>query len=159
MKADTAAEGARLAEMAISSPAATAACEIAAAAWNHESFPLLGFYHRVWTVDESLDDYADVRVAWTSEGQAYQLGLTFNVVTGEGGACLTVDGRRVMSIRVEMCGWEKPPRIDGSRLPEDMASPDGKIRGRVTGADRYQPGPWEKILVGVAQQLRQVTAG
>ncbi|WP_429230140.1 hypothetical protein [Inquilinus ginsengisoli] len=48
--------------------------------------------------------------------------------------------------------------MDGSRPPEDMASPDGKIFGKVTGGSEYVPGSWEAVLIDVAEQLRQLKA-
>ncbi|MFE0758758.1 hypothetical protein ACFW16_32675 [Inquilinus sp. NPDC058860] len=152
------AELAQLNELAIQSPAAAAACEIAAAACNYEEFPLLGFQHKFWPADENTDDYDNARIMWAHEGHVYRLDLGYNVITGEGDLGLEVDKIPVMDVRVEMSGWDKPPRIDGSRLPEDLASPDGKIRGTVTGGHEYEPGPWEAVLIGVGDQLRQLQA-
>lgn len=155
MEADDDAELARIHEVAIASPAAAAACEIAAAACNQEAFPLLGFSRRVWLAEESFDEFAHVRLTWTADGRDYQLHVGYHVVTGEGTVGLVVDGDRVMDILVEMCGWEKPPRLYGGPLPEDAASPDGKICGLVTGGHRYRPGPWEAELVRIAEQVRR----
>ncbi|MGF6233891.1 hypothetical protein QFZ27_007846 [Inquilinus ginsengisoli] len=63
-----------------------------------------------------------------------------------------------MFIEVAMCGWDKPTRMDGSRPAEDVATPDGNIYGKVIGGDKYEPGPWETVLTGVAEQLRRLRA-
>jgi len=145
-------------ELVIKSPWAAAACEIAAAACNHETFPLLGFQHRVWPVDEESDGCANARVMWGHEGRVYRLDLSYNVITGHGSIDVEVDKKPAMFIQVEMRGWDKPSRIDGSHPVEDQASPDGNIHGVVTGGEEYEPGPWEAVLVDVGEQLRKLQA-
>ncbi|TSD83570.1 hypothetical protein FFK22_037100 [Mycobacterium sp. KBS0706] len=150
------AQAAALDALVIKSQWAAAACEIAAAACNHDDFPLFGFQHKFWPADEESDDYANARIMWRHEGRIYRMDLSYNVITGHGSVDLDIDQESVMFVQVLMCGWDKPPRMDGSRPPEDLASPDGTIYGKVTGGSEYVPGSWEAVLTDVAEQLRQV---
>ena len=44
----------------------------------------------------------------------------------------------------------------GAGPAEDLATPDSNIYGKVIGGEKYEPGPWETVLTGVAEQLRRV---
>lgn len=147
---------ARMNELVAQSPAAAAACAIGTTAYDQDTFPLVGFQHRTWPASLETDDYATVMVGWVSEGHVYQLSMSFNVITGAGQVDLEVDKEPVLNAQVMICGWDKPPRIDGTRPAEDLASPDGKIYGQVTGGYEYEPGPWEAVLTAIGEQLRQL---
>lgn len=130
------AEAEAVAERTVSRPPGQAACDIAAAAWNNETFPLTGFNHQVWPADESNDDFADAQVRWRAEGHDYELTLRYHVIHGLAQVALEVDGDDVADLRGQATVGDAPMKI------------------AVTGGTEFEIGPWEDHVVAVAAQLR-----
>ncbi len=149
------AEFRRIAELAASSPASQAACDLMRLVMcKSPALKTMPVSIRFQGAGPRSGDGNRWWASWSRNGQSFLLylsmfgpftstkadGTTEVEIDGEGYLSLAVDGEQVMALRVELrCN-----------------DPEGRIA--VVGAAEFEPGPWENIVIEQDQRLATAAA-